>query len=57
MEMYFKRMKDEWTGLVEQADPLIRAKAAEIAVAHAHYLSICVNCLKKYRATKSVWMY
>lgn len=40
MEMYFKRMKDEWTGLVEQADPLIRAKAAEIAVAHAHYLSI-----------------
>ncbi|EPY6396127.1 hypothetical protein ACXD6I_005587, partial [Escherichia coli] len=25
MEMYFKRMKDEWTGLVEQADPLIRA--------------------------------
>ncbi|HFR1808969.1 hypothetical protein ACNI17_48055, partial [Escherichia coli] len=21
MEMYFKRMKDEWTGLVEQADP------------------------------------
>lgn len=24
MEMYFKRMKDEWTGLVEQADPLIR---------------------------------
>ncbi|HBA7206716.1 TPA: diguanylate cyclase, partial [Escherichia coli] len=23
MEMYFKRMKDEWTGLVEQADPLI----------------------------------
>ncbi|ENW8392370.1 hypothetical protein ACFMP3_004703, partial [Escherichia coli] len=20
MEMYFKRMKDEWTGLVEQAD-------------------------------------
>ncbi|EEZ1555863.1 hypothetical protein, partial [Escherichia coli] len=27
MEMYFKRMKDEWTGLVEQADPLIRAKA------------------------------
>ncbi|EJF8492774.1 oxygen-sensing cyclic-di-GMP phosphodiesterase [Escherichia coli] len=40
MKMYFKRMKDEWTGLVEQADPLIRAKAAEIAVAHAHYLSI-----------------
>lgn len=40
MEMYFKRMKDEWTGLVEQADPLIRAKAAEIALAHAHYLSI-----------------
>ncbi|SPZ78749.1 diguanylate cyclase [Shigella dysenteriae] len=40
MEMYFKRMKDEWTGLVEQADPPIRAKAAEIAVAHAHYLSI-----------------
>ncbi|MCZ8878976.1 diguanylate cyclase [Escherichia albertii] len=40
MEMYFKRMKDEWTGLVEQADPLIRAKAAEIAVTHAHYLSI-----------------
>ena len=40
MEMYFKRMKDEWNGLVEQADPLIRAKAAEIAVAHAHYLSI-----------------
>lgn len=40
MEMYFKRMKDEWTGLVEQADPLIRAKAAEIAVAHAHYQSI-----------------
>lgn len=38
MEMYFKRMKDEWTGLVEQADPPIRAKAAEIAVAHAHYL-------------------
>lgn len=33
-------MKDKWTGLVEQADPLIRAKAAEIAVAHAHYLSI-----------------
>ncbi len=33
-------MKDEWTGLVEQADPPIRAKAAEIAVAHAHYLSI-----------------
>ncbi|MCV5168721.1 hypothetical protein OFC04_24685, partial [Escherichia coli] len=26
MEMYFKRMKDEWTGLVEQADPPIRAK-------------------------------
>ncbi len=26
MEMYFKRMKDEWTGLVEQADPFIRAK-------------------------------
>ncbi|HHO9581606.1 TPA: hypothetical protein ACRZD5_004938, partial [Escherichia coli] len=25
MEMYFKRMKDEWTGLVEQADPPIRA--------------------------------
>ncbi|HHL4544033.1 TPA: hypothetical protein ACQ7YS_004847, partial [Escherichia coli] len=23
MEMYFKRMKDEWTGLVEQADPPI----------------------------------
>ncbi|EFU0736217.1 oxygen-sensing cyclic-di-GMP phosphodiesterase [Escherichia coli] len=40
MKMYFKRMKDEWTGLVEHADPLIRAKAAEIAVAHAHYLSI-----------------
>lgn len=40
MEMYFKRMKDEWTGLVEQADPFIRAKAAEIALAHAHYLSI-----------------
>ena len=40
MEMYFKRMKDEWTGLVEQADPPIRAKAAEIAVAHAHYLII-----------------
>ncbi|HBC9290989.1 TPA: diguanylate cyclase [Escherichia coli] len=39
MEMYFKRMKDEWTGLVTQASPLIRAKAAEIAVAHAHYLS------------------
>lgn len=39
MEMYFKRMKDEWTGLVEQADPLIRAKAAEIAVAHAHLSS------------------
>lgn len=33
-------MKDEWTGLVEQADPLIRAKTAEIAVTHAHYLSI-----------------
>ncbi|EPD2979188.1 hypothetical protein ACR9E0_004837, partial [Escherichia coli] len=28
MEMYFKRMKDECTGLVEQADPPIRAKAA-----------------------------
>ncbi|MGQ7112765.1 hypothetical protein ACUOFC_36445, partial [Escherichia sp. TWPC-MK] len=24
---------NEWTGLVEQADPLIRAKAAEIALA------------------------
>ncbi len=44
MEMYFKRMKDEWTGLVEQADPPIRAKAAEIAVAHAHYLSVLSNC-------------
>ena len=30
MEMYFKRMKDEWTGLVEQADPLIRAKPQKL---------------------------
>ena len=50
MEMYFKRMKDEWTGLVEQADPLIRAKAAEIALAHAHYLSI-----EFYRITVSLY--
>lgn len=40
MEMYFKRMEDERTGLVEQTDPFIRARAAEIAVAHTYHLNI-----------------
>lgn len=40
MEMYLKRMKDEWVALVEQTDPHIRRLASEIAIAHAHALSI-----------------
>lgn len=40
MEMYLKRMKDEWVALVEQTDPHIRKLASEIAIAHAHALSI-----------------
>ncbi|MFP1463048.1 hypothetical protein ACLB1E_22650 [Escherichia coli] len=39
-DVFSQKNEDEWTGLVEQADLPIRAKAAEIAVAHAHYLSI-----------------
>ncbi|EOT8833888.1 diguanylate cyclase [Escherichia fergusonii] len=39
MEMYFKRMKDEWVALVERTDPDIRIKASEIATAHALTLS------------------
>ncbi|CBG88310.1 diguanylate cyclase [Citrobacter rodentium] len=40
MEMYLKRMKDEWVTLVEQTDPQIRRLASEIATRHAHDLSI-----------------
>lgn len=40
MEMYLKRMKDEWVALVEQTDPHIRKLASEIAIHHAHTLSI-----------------
>lgn len=34
MEMYLKRMKDEWVALVEQTDPHIRRLASEARVLH-----------------------
>lgn len=40
MEMYFKRMKDEWIGLVEQVDFFICVKVVEIVVVYVYYLSI-----------------
>lgn len=40
MEMYLKRMKQEWIALVEQTEPDIRKMAAEIGNTHAHTLSI-----------------
>lgn len=40
MEMYLKRMKDEWVRLVEHTEPHIRQFASEIAINHAHALSI-----------------
>lgn len=39
MEMYLKRMKDEWVTLLEQTEPHIRALAADIAAANAKALS------------------
>lgn len=40
MEMYLKKMKDEWVALVEQTPTDIRRLTSEIAIAHAHALSI-----------------
>ncbi len=40
MEMYLKKMKSEWIVLLEQTEPHVRTLAADIAVAHAHALSL-----------------